>query len=80
MLRMWIKYSIHARMNMEWEISKGIRTVKLRIYTAKTSDSVVGADLDSTFRRTSNTRKTMGSFWGTFHNTGMKKNTSMSFY
>jgi hypothetical protein len=78
MSRMWIKYYICARLHMEREISKSIRTVKLRISAAKISDSIVGADLVGIFRRTSNTKKMMGSFWGTFHNTGMKKNTSMS--
>jgi hypothetical protein len=76
MFRMWIKHYICARLHMEWEISESIGTVK----HCRISDSIVGANLDVTFRRTSNTRKMMGSFWGTFHNTGMKKNTSMSFY
>jgi hypothetical protein len=65
---------------MEWEITESIRTIKLRISAMKISDSIVGANLDGTFRRTSNTRKMMGSFQGNFHNTSMKKNTSMSFY
>jgi hypothetical protein len=47
---------------MEWEIRESIRTVKLRISTMNISDSIVGANLDGTFRRTSNTRKMMGSF------------------
>jgi hypothetical protein len=80
MFRMWIKHYICARLHMEWEISESIRTAKLRISTVKTSDSIIGADLNGIFRRTSNTRKMMGSFWGTFYNTGMKNNTSMSFY
>jgi hypothetical protein len=65
---------------MEWEIRESIGTIKLRISAMKVSDSIVGANLDGTFRITSNTRKMMRSFWRTFHNTGTKKNTSMSFY
>jgi hypothetical protein len=42
------------------------RTVKLRIFVAKIGNSIVGADLDSTFRRTSNTRKNDGIFLGDF--------------
>jgi hypothetical protein len=57
MFRMWIKYYICARLYMEREISKSIRTVKLKIFAAKISDSIVGADLDGIFRRTSNTKK-----------------------
>jgi hypothetical protein len=43
-------------------------------------EGIIGTSLDYYFSGTPSTQKDMGSFWCTFHDIGMKKNLSTTFY